>query len=90
MLIIFVMKIVFSSRCIRISLLCQHDDIECFRKPSSYTYNFITLVSNVAVPPQGRALFNLKGPSNYENIDFDLRILSYRSLKQRVTDRFFR
>jgi hypothetical protein len=66
----------FSSRCKRIAILCDRDDIECFIKPSSYSYNFITITSNMSLPPQGRALFNLRGPNWYENIDFDLKVIN--------------
>uniref|UniRef100_A0A1B0CWY4 Putative latent-transforming growth factor beta-binding protein 4 n=1 Tax=Lutzomyia longipalpis TaxID=7200 RepID=A0A1B0CWY4_LUTLO len=63
------------NRCKRLSLLCDRDDLECFTRPSSYSYNFITLVANMSVPPAGRALFNLKGPNWYDNIDFFLRVV---------------
>ncbi|GAB0091034.1 fibulin-1 [Sergentomyia squamirostris] len=63
------------NRCKRISLLCERDDFECFTRPSSYSFNFITLTSNLSVPVNGRALFNLKGPNWYDNIDFFLRIV---------------
>lgn len=55
--------------------MCNYDDSECFKKPSSYSYNFITLVSNMSIPPSGRGLFNLKGPNWYDNIDFDFKVI---------------
>ncbi|XP_059609704.1 fibulin-2 isoform X2 [Phlebotomus argentipes] len=64
------------NRCRRISLLCDRDDLDCFARPSSYSFNFITLVANMSVPPLGRALFNLKGPNWYDNIDFFLRVVN--------------
>lgn len=79
------------SRCKRISLLCEQGDIACYQKPSSYTYNFVTIVASTAVPPQGRGLFTLRGPSWYENIDFDFKIIDVRShISQRVDERFFK
>lgn len=65
-----------SNRCRRTTKYCNPGDTECLRKPTSYSYNFITLVSNMPVPPSGRALFNLRGPAWYEAIDFDLKLLS--------------
>lgn len=46
----------------------------------------------MSLPPQGRALFNLKGPSNYDNIDFDLRIVNVEadSHIQRANQHHFR
>ncbi|XP_021709534.1 fibulin-2 isoform X2 [Aedes aegypti] len=64
-----------TNRCRRTTRFCQPDDIECLRKPSSYSYNFITLTSNMPVPPSGRALFNLRGPTWYESIDFDMKLI---------------
>lgn len=60
------------NRCKRISNYCEGDD--CFLKPSHYSYNFITLVSKMMVPPQGRVLFTLKGSQFYDSIDFDFKI----------------
>ncbi|XP_062564121.1 fibulin-2 isoform X2 [Armigeres subalbatus] len=64
-----------NNRCRRTTRYCQPDDVECLRKPSSYSYNFITLTSNMPVPPTGRALFNLRGPAWYESIDFDMKLI---------------
>lgn len=66
------------NRCRRISMVCNHDDIECFKKPSSYSHNYITLASKMSVPPQGRALFTLKGSTHYEGTEFDLQLVSAR------------
>lgn len=59
-------------------MVCNHDDIECFQKPSSYSHNYITLTSKMSVPPQGRALFTLKGSAYYESTEFDLQLTSAR------------
>ncbi|XP_058457725.1 fibulin-1 isoform X3 [Malaya genurostris] len=65
-----------NNRCRRTTKYCNPGDLECLRKPTSYSYNFITLVSNMPVQPSGRALFNLRGPTWYEAIDFDLKVVS--------------
>ncbi|KAJ6646501.1 Fibulin-1 [Pseudolycoriella hygida] len=77
------------NRCKRISLYCDQQDTECFQRPSSYSYNFITLVANLALPPQGRTFFNLKGPHWYENIDFELKVVRTQPHVQNVNERFF-
>nr|XP_029731704.1 fibulin-1 isoform X4 [Aedes albopictus] len=64
-----------NNRCRRTVRFCQQDDVACLRKPTSYSYNFITLTSNMPVPPTGRALFNLRGPTWYESIDFDMKLI---------------
>ncbi|XP_055857924.1 fibrillin-1 [Episyrphus balteatus] len=61
------------NRCRLANNICEGD--ECFNKPSSYSYNFITLVSKLPIVPEGRVLFTLRGPDWYENIDFDLKIV---------------
>ncbi|XP_055383943.1 fibulin-1 [Condylostylus longicornis] len=65
------------NRCRLINNLCEGD--ECYNKPTSYTYNFITLVSNMMIPPQGRTFFSLRGPAWYENIDFELKLVDVQS-----------
>lgn len=84
--------IFFISRCKRIDITCSRDDIECFRKPSSYSFNFITFASNVSLPPQGRGLFNLRGPNWYDNIDFDFKIVQVDAPPYitKATEHYFR
>ncbi|XP_052902971.1 latent-transforming growth factor beta-binding protein 4 [Anopheles moucheti] len=64
------------NRCQRNNRYCNTDDMECIRKPHSYSYNFLTIVSNILLPPEGRGLFTLAGPSNFQMIDFDLKLVS--------------
>lgn len=79
------------SRCERVSTFCDKNDEECFKRPSSIQYNFVTIVAKNALPPQGRGLFTLVGPHYYEHIDFDFKIVNVRSnIGQRVTERFFK
>lgn len=81
----------FSSRCKRISLTCDQGDMECYRRPASITFHFITLVSNMILPPTGRVLFTYKGPSWYENIDFDMKIVHVAASNiERANEKFFR
>uniref|UniRef100_A0A1B0A2T6 EGF-like domain-containing protein n=1 Tax=Glossina pallidipes TaxID=7398 RepID=A0A1B0A2T6_GLOPL len=54
------------TRC-QLSRACEAD--ECYTKPLAYTYNFITLVSKLPIPPEGRTIFSLRGPVYYD-IDF--------------------
>lgn len=73
------------------SLMCAHNDMECYGRPMSYVYNFIVLTANMTVPPQGRALFTLSGPSYYEQLDFNFKIMNrVTRLAQHVDERFFR
>lgn len=66
--------------------------MECYRRPASITFHFITLVSNMILPPTGRVLFTYKGPSWYENIDFDMKIANVQAAGnvERASERFFR
>lgn len=80
------------SRCKRVSMTCEQGDTECLNQPVSITYHFITLVSNLSLPPSGRVLFTYKGPSWFENIDFHMKILHSQAPSniRKATDRFFR
>ena len=52
------------SRCKRVSLECHSWDAECLRKPVSYSYNFLTLPSRIAIPTRTGQLdlFSMRGP----------------------------
>lgn len=80
------------SRCKRASLECERGDIDCYRKPATITYHFITLISNLALPPTGRVLFTYKGPNWYQNVDFEMKLVhaQTRSDVKRVSDKSFR
>lgn len=60
-------------RCRLTNNMCEGED--CFNRPSAYTYNFITFVSKMMVPPEGRTFFSLKGPIWYDDIEFDMKIV---------------
>lgn len=73
------------------SMLCDRGDTDCFERPLSYVYNFIVLTANMSVPPHGRALFTLSGPSYYDQLDFKFNIVNRTTrLAQHVDERFFR
>lgn len=80
------------SRCKRASLECERGDIDCYRKPATITYHFITLISNLALPPTGRILFTYRGPSWYQNVDFEMKLVhaQSRSDVRRADDKYFR
>ncbi|KAM7341271.1 uncharacterized protein ACRADG_012210 [Cochliomyia hominivorax] len=65
------------TRCRLTNNMCEGED--CFNKPSSYTYNFITFVSKMMVPPEGRTFFSLKGPAWYDDIEFDMKIVKIQA-----------
>lgn len=73
-------------------MLCDHNDIDCFRKPTSYSYNFISMVPNMTIPLQGTGLFNLQTSVWSQEIDFDLTIINIHAPQhvQKVEDYYFR
>lgn len=73
-------------------MLCDHDDYDCFRKPTSYSYNFISMVPNMTVPLQGTGLFNLQTTVWSQDLDFDLKIDHVHAPPnvEKVTEHFFR
>ncbi|XP_043063561.1 fibulin-1 isoform X2 [Drosophila ficusphila] len=77
------------NRCRQNTNFCEGED--CYTQPSAYTYNFITFVSKLVIPPDGRTIFTLRGPLWYDNIDFDLRIvrIQVNSNIQGATDKNF-
>uniref|UniRef100_A0A182N3D6 EGF-like domain-containing protein n=1 Tax=Anopheles dirus TaxID=7168 RepID=A0A182N3D6_9DIPT len=64
------------NRCERTNRYCTVGDMECLRRPHSYSYNFLTIVSNILLPPGGRGLFSLAGPQYFQMIDFDLKLVT--------------
>ncbi|XP_033168224.1 fibulin-1 isoform X1 [Drosophila mauritiana] len=61
------------NRCRQNLNFCEGE--ECYTQPSAFTYNFITFVSKLMIPPEGRTIFTLRGPLWYDNIEFDLKIV---------------
>jgi fibulin 1/2 len=70
-----------ASRCKRASLFCREGDTECLRLPSSISFNFITFVSNLAIPPVGYIdLFTMRGPIwSGSSVRFKLDLLDVRA-----------
>lgn len=73
-------------------MLCDREDYECFRKPTSYSYNFISMVPNMTVPLHGSGLFNLQTTVWSQDLDYDLRIDHIHAPPhvEKVTDHHFR
>ncbi|PNF34447.1 Fibulin-1 [Cryptotermes secundus] len=69
------------NRCKRASLFCREGDTECLRLPSSISFNFITFVSNLAIPPVGYIdLFTMRGPLwSSSSVRFKLDMLDSRA-----------
>lgn len=82
----------FNSRCKRISMLCDHDDYDCFRKPTSYSFNFISMVPNMTVPVQGTGLFNLQTTVWAHDLEFDIKIENIYSPPhvEKASEHFFK
>jgi fibulin 1/2 len=70
-----------ASRCKRESLYCREGDTECLHLPSSISFNFITFVSNLAIPPAGYIdLFTMRGPLwPSSSVRFKLDVLDCRA-----------
>lgn len=64
-------------RCRLINNICDGED--CYNKPSAYTYNFITFVSKLLIPPEGRTFFSFRGPAWYDDIEFDMKIVKIQT-----------
>ncbi|XP_021928594.1 fibulin-1 isoform X7 [Zootermopsis nevadensis] len=69
------------NRCKRASLFCREGDTECLHLPSSISFNFITFVSNLAMPPTGYIdLFTMRGPLwSSSSVRFKLDMLDSRA-----------
>ncbi|KAJ9581232.1 hypothetical protein L9F63_023591, partial [Diploptera punctata] len=70
-----------ASRCKRETLYCREGDTECLKLPTSYSFNFITFVSNLAIPSLGYIdLFTMRGPLwSGTNVRFKLEMLNSRA-----------
>lgn len=69
------------NRCKRESLVCQHGDTDCLRAPLSFSYNYITFVSNLRIPASGQIdLFTMRGPLwSTTTVQFTLELNSARA-----------
>ncbi|XP_050356973.1 fibrillin-2-like [Nymphalis io] len=63
-------------RCSIIQTYCPPTDWECSHKPSTYSYNFFTFVSNLYIPESKVDLFTMRGPPwAHARMVFQLRIV---------------
>lgn len=54
---------VYCSRCKKLTTYCPPNDEECPRRPLSYSYNYLPLVSNMTLSSLGQVdLFTMRGP----------------------------
>ncbi|XP_063219441.1 fibulin-1-like [Bacillus rossius redtenbacheri] len=69
------------NRCLRAKTVCHVGNAACHQMPSTYSYNFISFVSNVAIPTSGHMdLFTMRGPHlSSTSTRFKLELLSARS-----------
>lgn len=64
------------------SLECHSWDAECLRKPVSYSYNFLTLPSRIAIPARTGHLdlFSMRGPLwPSASVQFELEVSEVRA-----------
>ncbi|XP_065333717.1 fibrillin-2 [Cloeon dipterum] len=69
------------NRCKKNSLYCHKDDLECMKEPQTISNNYMTFVSNIAIPPVGYLdLFTMRGPMWQSTaVRFDLKMVSARA-----------
>ncbi|XP_072394883.1 uncharacterized protein [Diabrotica undecimpunctata] len=80
------------SRCKRIQSFCDPRDYECLLMPEQYTYQYITLVSNLSLTHGNISLFRIKGPEWYSSrAEFTLKLLDVICPNniERVNDMYF-
>ncbi|CAH2243695.1 jg8755 [Pararge aegeria aegeria] len=64
-------------RCTKIQRNCPPSDWECAHQPSTYSYNFITFVSNLYIPESKVDLFTMRGPAwPAATMRFQLRVVN--------------
>lgn len=65
------------SRCKRASNVCDLRDTQCMRMPEQYSYNFITLVSNLPIAQGKIPFFQMKGPDwKIASADFSMELVN--------------
>ncbi|GBP12161.1 EGF-containing fibulin-like extracellular matrix protein 1 [Eumeta japonica] len=70
-------------RCVRIQRSCPYSDWQCMRRPGTYSYNFITFVSNLYLPSGSVDLFTMHGPSWSDSIThFELGLVGVQAPAQ--------
>lgn len=83
----------YCSRCKKLTTSCLADDEECLRKPLSYSYNYLPLVSNMTLSSLGQIdLFTMRGPmwaSTTVQFDLELEETSAPASAEPVTREYF-
>ncbi|KAK7789041.1 hypothetical protein R5R35_010542 [Gryllus longicercus] len=68
------------NRCKRDHIACHEGDLNCLRRPSSYSYNFISFVSNILIPPTGHLdLFTMRGLVSAATVSFNMDLTEVRA-----------
>ncbi|KAL4712538.1 hypothetical protein ACJJTC_007554 [Scirpophaga incertulas] len=68
------------NRCTKVERICPAADWDCAHQPSTYSYNFITFVSNLYIPESKVDLFTMRGPTwANAKIHFQLRLVNVNS-----------
>ncbi|XP_046985790.1 fibulin-1-like isoform X5 [Schistocerca americana] len=75
----FVRDTEHKNRCKRSQFLCHESDIECIRLPMTYSFNFITFVSNIPIPQGHLDLFTMRGIYSTATVSFKMELLDARA-----------
>ncbi|XP_047103945.1 fibulin-1-like isoform X4 [Schistocerca piceifrons] len=75
----FVRDTEHKNRCKRAQFLCHESDIECIRLPMTYSFNFITFVSNIPIPQGHLDLFTMRGIYSTATVSFKMELLDARA-----------
>lgn len=69
------------SRCKKAVQECPFNDLECLNEPKSFSYNYITFVSNIRIPYSGQLdLFTMRGPrTSITTVEFNLQLKDARA-----------
>lgn len=69
------------SRCKKAVQECPFNDMECLNEPKSFSYNYITFVSNIRIPYSGQLdLFTMRGPrTSITTVEFNLQLKDARA-----------
>lgn len=69
------------SRCKKAVQECPFNDWDCLNEPKSFSYNYITFVSNIRIPYSGQLdLFTMRGPRmTVTTVQFNLEFKSARA-----------
>ncbi|XP_053618965.1 fibrillin-1-like [Plodia interpunctella] len=82
------------NRCTRTEKRCPPNDWDCSHQPLTYSYNYITFVSNLYIPESKVDLFTMRGPSKLPNahMKFQLKLVDVKappSVKEKADINYF-